>query len=202
MWRIGAPAGIGLLLAVAWARADAPPISPMAAIQKTVDAVLAVVNDTALQGRGLEEARREAVLRVIEPRFDFPQIARSALGRHWQARTPAERRQFVALFSRLLEDAYVGRILAYSGESIQYLGQSVSEDRATVRTRIVTHRDTEIPVDYRLAYRGERWLVYDVRIEGVSLVENYRVQFNDVMATSSFEDLLKKIEARVHHRDR
>ena len=74
----------------------------------------------------------------------------------------------------------------------------MSGDRATVRTRIVTLRDTDVPVDYRLVRQGDRWLVYDVRIEGVSLVENYREQFNDVIVRSSFGDLMKKIEARLH----
>lgn len=156
-----------------------------------------VVNDTTLQAPGREEARREAVLRVIEPRFDFPEIARLALGRYWRARSAAERRQFVTLFSRLLARAYLGRILAYSGESVQYLGQTLSDDRATVRTRIVTLRETDVPVDYRLLRHGDHWLVYDMRIEGVSLVENYRVQFNQAMATSSFGNLLKKMEARL-----
>lgn len=178
-------------------RADTPPASPIDEIHQTVDAVLAVVNDTTLQAPGREAARREAALRVIEPRFDFPEIARLALGRYWRARSAAERQQFVTLFSRLLERAYVGRILAYSGESVQYLGQTLSDDRATVRTRIVTLRDTDVPVDYRLLRQGDHWLVYDVRIEGVSLVENYRVQLNEVMATSSFGNLLKKMEARL-----
>jgi phospholipid transport system substrate-binding protein len=161
--------------------------------------VLAVLNDTALQSRGREEARRQAVLHVIQPRFDFEETARLALGRYWSARTSDERRQFVALFSRLLERAYVGRILAYSGESVQYLGQTVGNEHATVRTRIVTHHDTEIPVDYRLERRGDRWLVYDVRIEGMSLVENYREQFNDVIVSSSYGNLVKKMEARLHN---
>lgn len=186
------------VLAPTSASANIPPTSPIGQIHEAVDAVLAVVNDTALQAPGREETRREAVLRVIEPRFDFPEMARLALGRYWRARTAAERQQFVALFSRLLERAYVGRILAYSGESVQYLGQTLSDGRATVRTRIVTLRDTDVPVDYRLLRQGDRWLVYDVRIEGVSLVENYREQFNELMARSSFGDLLKKIEARLH----
>jgi phospholipid transport system substrate-binding protein len=188
----------GLVLVVTAAHADTPPASPLVQIHQTVDAVLAVLNDTALQPPGREEARRQAVLRVIEPRFDFEETARMALGRYWGSQTSDERRQFVALFSRLLERAYIGRILGYSGESVQYLGQTVGAERATVRTRIVTQRETEIPVDYRLLRQGNRWLVYDVRIEGMSLVENYREQFNDVIVSSSYGNLLKKMEARLH----
>ena len=187
-----------LILVVTAAHAETSPASPLVEIHRTVDAVLAVVNDQALQATGREEARRQAVLRVIEPRFDFEEMARLALGRYWSGRTSDERRQFVTLFSRLLERAYVGRILAYSEESVQYLGQTVGDERATVRTRIVTQRDTQIPVDYRLLRQGDRWLVYDVRIEGVSLIENYRQQFNDVIVSSSYGNLVKKMEARVH----
>ena len=190
-------AAAGLVLVSGVAFADTPPASPLTEIRRTVDAVLAVVNDTALQAPGRESARREAVLRVIEPRFDFSETARLALGRYWRARTDAERRQFVALFSRLLERAYVERILAYSGESVQYLGQTTGVDHATVRTRIATQRDTDIPVDYRLLRQGDRWLVYDVRIDGLSLVENYREQFNDVIVSSSYGNLVKKMEARL-----
>jgi phospholipid transport system substrate-binding protein len=167
-------------------------------IHRTVAAVLAVVNDKALPAPGREEARRQAVLRVIEPRFNFEETARLALGRFWRGRTGDERQHFVTLFSRLLERAYIGRILAYSGVSVQYLGQIVGDERTTVRTRIVTQRDADIPVDYRLLRQGDRWLVYDVRIEGVSLVENYREQFNDVIVSSSFGNLVKKMEARLH----
>jgi phospholipid transport system substrate-binding protein len=195
---LGALAVAGLVLVCSSTQADTPPATPLAEIHRTVDAVLAVVNDTALQAPGRKEARREAVLRAIEPRFDFPETARMALGRYWSELTDAQHRQFVPLFTRLLERAYVERILAYSGESVQYLGQTVGERRATVRTRIVTPRDTEIPVDYRLLRQGDRWLVYDVRIEGVSLVENYREQFNDVIVSSSYGNLVKKIEARLH----
>ena len=117
MRRLSRVAVAGLVLVFTTAHADTPPTSPIAEIHRTVDAVLAVLNDAALQAPGREEARREAVLRVVEPRFDFPEIARRALGRYWGARTAAERRQFVTLFSRLLERAYLGQILAYSGES-------------------------------------------------------------------------------------
>ena len=177
--------------------ATAPPAQPIQQVRETIDAVLAVLNDAALKAPGKKEARREAVLRTVESRFDFAETARRALGRHWRERTDAERREFVTLFSHLLERAYVGRILAYSGEFVEFLGETVDVDHATIRTRIVTLRDTEIPVDYRLLRRGDRWLIYDVRIEGVSLIENYREQFDDVIAASSYRELVKKIEARL-----
>ena len=187
----------GLVLVFSAAHANTLPASPLVQVHQTVDSVLAVLNDKALQAPGREEARRQAVLRVIEPRFDFEETARMALGRDWSARTSDERQQFVALFSRLLERAYIGRILGYAGESVQYLGQTVGNEHATVRTRIVTQRDIDISVDYRLSRQGDHWLVYDVRIEGVSLVENYREQFNDVIVTSSYGNLVKKMEARL-----
>jgi phospholipid transport system substrate-binding protein len=129
--------------------------------------------------------------------FDFRELSQRALARHWHARTPAERDEFVELFSDLLERSYIGKIEMYSGgERIQYTTETVEGDQATVRTRIVTKSGTEIPVDYRLHRLGDSWLVYDVTIEGVSLVANYRAQFNRIIQGSSYTGLVAKLTAK------
>ncbi len=141
-------------------------------------------------------ARRTAIRQAANRLFDFEETARRALGPHWQQHTPAEREKFVRLFSDLLEAAYVGKIDLYQGEKITYVGETVDGDQATVKTRIVTKQGNEVPVDYRLLREMDGWRVYDVIIEGVSLVANYRTQFNKIIQTSSYDDLVKRMRAK------
>src|SRR5262249_56940877 len=103
-----------------------------------------------------------------------------SLGRHWAARTPAEQKEFVALFADLLERSYISKIEVYGGEKITFSGEAVDGEQATVRTKLMTRQGTDVPIDYRMLRRGDRWLVYDVMIEGISLVSNYRTQFNKI----------------------
>ncbi len=202
MLRTGVLAAVSLVLVVQTpALAAVRPPSPLAEVRTTIDQVIAVLNDRAFEAPGREAERRQALLRVIEPRFDLAETARQALGRHWRERTPAEQEQFVGLFGQLLERAYARRIEAYAGQRIVYLGGRVDGEYATVRTKIVTERDGDISADYRLLRQGDRWLVYDVLIDNVGLVENYRDQFDDVLASFSYADLVKKIEARIHDLD-
>jgi len=107
-----------------------------------------------------------------------------------------DRQEFTGLFADLLERGYVARIEEYSGEKIVYAGDNVDADSAIVKTRFTTKSGTEIPVDYRMLRKGDRWLVYDVTVEGLSLVSNYRGQFNKIIETSSFQDLVKRMKAR------
>jgi phospholipid transport system substrate-binding protein len=158
---------------------------------------LRVLEDPALKQDVRGADRRAAIRTIAHEIFDFRELSRRALARHWQARTPAERDEFVQLFADLLERSYIGKVEMYSGgDSIQYMSETVEGDQATVRTRIVTRSGTEIPVDYRLHLVGDRWLVYDVAIEGVSLVANYRAQFNKIIQTSSFKALVDKLAAK------
>jgi len=139
---------------------------------------------------------RAEIRKIAQDTFDFEDMARRALGPHWAARTPEERREFVSLFVDLLERAYVGRIESGRGGKVAYTGENVDGDEATVRTRVVTAQRTEIPVDYRLHRTNGRWLAYDVNIEGISLVNNYRSQFNSVVQSSGFAALLDRLRAK------
>jgi phospholipid transport system substrate-binding protein len=146
----------------------------------------------------LANERREAVRKVANTIFDFPETAKRALGRHWQSLSEKDREEFVTLFSDLLERSYIGKIEQYSGERIRYLGDSADGDTAVVRTRLIAKNGTEVPIDYRMLRSGDRWLVYDVSIEGVSLIANYRTQFNKIIQTASYEELVKKMRAHDH----
>ena len=141
--------------------------------------------------------RRTVIRRVANDIFDFTETTRRSLGPHWHARTPQEREEITRLYGDLLERSYIGKIEMYSGEKIQFLGDTIDGDQATVRTRLVTKQGTDIPVDYRMhRVPGDRWLTYDVSIEGVSLVANYRAQFNKIIQTSGYASLVKKLAAK------
>jgi len=169
---------------------------PTDQIRTRVDRIVKVLEDPELQKESRSTERRSVIRRVADEIFDFREISQRSLGRHWQARTPAERAEFVALFGGLLSDMYISRIEAYSGERILYVGEAVDGDYVSVRTRIVTKQGTEIPVDYRMFQREDRWRVFDASIEGVSLVANYRAQFNSVVQRSSYQDLVTRLKTR------
>ena len=170
--------------------------TPTDQLRTQIDRVIKTLEDPALQKEGKTLERRKAVRRIAEEIFDFGETAKRSLARHWQARTPAEREEFVRLFADLLERSYITKVELFNGERITYAAETVDGDLAMVRTRIVTKQGTEIPVDYRMHKKGERWLVYDVVIEGVSLIANYRTQFNKIIQTSSYEDLVKRMKTK------
>jgi phospholipid transport system substrate-binding protein len=169
---------------------------PTDQVKSRVDRVIKILEDPQLKPDARTAERRAAIRLVANELFDFREISQRSLARHWQQRTPAEREEFSRLFGDVLELAYVSKIELYSGEKTQYVGELLDGEYATVRTRIVTKQGTEIPVDYRLLRMGDQWRAYDVLIEGVSLVSNYRSQFNAVIQKSSYEGLVKALRAR------
>ena len=173
-----------------WALAGVPSDQ----LRGQIDRVIKVLEDPELKKEGHAKDRRAAVRKIANDIFDFSETARRSLGRHWQGRTPAERDEFVQLFSDLLERSYISKIETYGGEKILYNSDSVEGDQAKVQTKLVAKGGSEIPIEYRMHKAGDRWLVYDVVIEGVSLVANYRTQFNKIIQTSSFKELMNKMK--------
>jgi phospholipid transport system substrate-binding protein len=155
---------------------------------------LKVLEDPALKEKPKE--RRVAVRKVADDIFDFGETAKRSLGRHWNARTQAERDEFVKLFGDLLERSYISKIELYGGEKIQYVGDKIEGDQASVLSKLFTKSGSDVPIEYRMLKKGDRWLVYDVIIEGVSLVANYRTQFNKIIQTSSYAELVRKMKTR------
>jgi phospholipid transport system substrate-binding protein len=192
--------GRALLLVVALAAIAARPAGagvPGDQLKTQIDRVLKALEDPDLKKDGRVKDRRAAVRRIANDIFDFEETARRSLGRHWQARTAAERDQFVQLFSDLLERSYISKVEMYGGEKIQYLGDAVDGEQARVQTKLLTKSGSDIPIEYRMHRKtGDRWLVYDVVIEGVSLVANYRTQFNKIIQTSSYQELVKKMKTK------
>jgi len=163
-------------------------------LRSRIDRVVTILEDPVLKVR--PEERRVALRGAATDIFDFAEITRRSLGRHWQAATPAEREELVLLFTALLERSYLGRIEQYTGERIAVVGEALDGELATVRTRLVSKGGTETAVDYRLYRAGDRWMAYDVSVEGVSLVANYRAQFNKIIQASSAQALVKRLRAK------
>lgn len=181
-----AAASLSLLAgAPAWA-------GPTDQLREYTDQVIKALDDPAL-ARG---DRRAAVRTIAHEAFDATETARRVLARHWQARTPAERDEFTQLFADLLERTYIARLDEYGGERIRYVSESIDGELATVRARIVTRTGIEVPVESRMVLRGERWLIYDLLIENVSLVANYRAQFDRIVRSSSYEELVRRLKQK------
>jgi phospholipid transport system substrate-binding protein len=177
----------------------APVTGPGEVVQSAVSRVVVAVQRTgtgahASQAQNqVRQQRRLELRRVAAELFDFDEISRRALSRHWAARTPEEQAEFTRLFTDLLERTYVGRIESYSGESIVYLGEAVDGSFATVRSKVVTRRRTETPFDYRLHLRDGRWRVYDILIDHVSFVATYRSEFARIIQRESYAALVERL---------
>jgi phospholipid transport system substrate-binding protein len=170
---------------------------PTEKIRQTTDKIISIISDPALKDPSKAKEKRRLIRRAVDERFDWQEMARRALARHWQRRTEEEKREFVRLFGQLVENTYMSRVENYSGEKVIYEGESIDKDYSVVRVKIATKKNTIIPVEYRLKKEGNDWLVYDVSIEGVSLINNYRTQFNGVISQSSYEELVKRLQAKV-----
>ena len=166
-------------------------------VKATVDQVIKILTDPALKGDQKAQERRAKLRQVVLQRFGFNEMAKRSLGVYWSERTAQERAEFVKLYTDLLERAYVDRIEGYTGEKILYTGEAVDGSYSEVRSKIVTKKSQEVPIVYRLVKNDANWEVYDILIEGVSLVNNYRAQFSKIIRTSSYEDLVKKMHAKL-----
>jgi phospholipid transport system substrate-binding protein len=184
------------------AAAAAPAGNPRDVVQAAVSRALTVLEEAQVTRSESQQAARTAVerirpelRRVAAELFDFDEMARRTLSRHWAGRSAKERAEFVTLFTDLLERSYLGRIEGYAGEKIAYLGESVDDDYAVVRSRVL-RRPRDIALDYRLHLRNGRWKVYDVLVDGVSWVSTYRSQFDRVILTSSWDELVDRLRKK------
>jgi len=169
---------------------------PTEQVRQTADQVLSVLQDSRLKSADKQKERREQIRQIIGSRFDFGEMAKRSLGSNWQKGNNDEQRQFVQLFTELLEKSYADQIESYDGEKIVYGRENVSQDQADVDTKILTKKGEQISINYKLRSAGNDWKVYDVVIENISLVNNFRSQFNRVLANASFAELLKKLQSK------
>jgi len=190
---------IGIAFFVLWVGCGFGPVwggVPTEKVKETADKIIAILSDPALKDPAKEKERREQIRRAVDEMCDWQEMSRRSLGRHWAQRSEQEKKEFVQLFGQLLETTYIDKVEGYSGEKVIYTGERVDGDYAEVEVKIVTKKNTEIPVVYKLRSRDQQWWAYDMVIEGVSLVNNYRTQFSDIMAKSSFEGLMKKLREK------
>ena len=165
-------------------------------LMETIDKGFAILKDPSLKGDEKVQERRQMLWKEISPVFNFEEMSKRSLGQHWKSRTPEEKKEFVELFTNILKDAYIGKTDTYSGEKVVIISEKQDKNYATVQTKIITNNGTEVSVDYNMLNNPGRWTIYDVVIEGVSLVNNYRSQFNNILIKSSYKELIQKIKAK------
>ena len=184
------------------ATAVAAPVStPREIVQSAVGRVLVALQRTdndatptsALRRMGGGDQRRAEIRRVATDLFDFDEISRRVLSRYWTERSAEEQAEFVALFTGVLERTYISRIEAYAGEKILYVSEVVDGPFATVRSKVVTRRRTETPLDYKLHLRDGQWKVYDILIDHVSFVATYRSEFTRILQREDYAGLLERL---------
>lgn len=168
----------------AWAGA------PTDQVRQYTDQVQKILEDPAM--RSVD--KRAAVRKVAIEIFDVNETARRALGPHWQTRNAAERDEFVQLFADLLERTYISKIDLYGGERLRYMSEAIDGEFAIVRAKVVTAKGVEVPVEARMLKRTDNWLIYDITIENVSLIGNYRTQFDRIIRTASFQELVRRLK--------
>jgi phospholipid transport system substrate-binding protein len=192
---------IGALALLVWASAPRPvqAAEPQDAVRQLIAGVTAVLDDPALQGPAQKSERQRRIAGIIHAAFHYEEMARHSLGGAWANLTPAQREEFTGLFAGLFERSYSVLVVRFLGErTTTYLDESSDGQRALVRTMLISQEDGELPVDYRLAAQDGRWAVVDIVVDGVSLAENYRVQFNKIVRTSSYQTLLERMRKRVN----
>ena len=164
---------------------------PFDTVKGHVNEVLRVLRDPALQGEANEEAKQEQIEAIADEMFDYVALSRLTLGRNWKKFNSDQKKEFVQLYRSILEKAYMDRILSYTDEKVTFGKETMlSEKKAEVQTHIIT-KSVEIPIFYRVYLKDGKWKVYDVIIEGISLVKNYRTQFRDILANNPPEEVLK-----------
>ena len=169
--------------------------NPTEDVKKTVDEVVHIVADKELKKN--DTKRRQALKKAISGIFDYSEMAKLSLGKHWPPRTAAEKKQFAELFATLLENSYAGKIESYNNEKIVYIKEiSLDDKHVEVKSKVVTAARDEFTLDYRLVNQNGKWMVYDVIIEGVSLVSNYRSQFNKIITNSGYDKLVQKLQSK------
>lgn len=187
-----------VFLAVMWVGLTVVPGyagAPTDSMKATIDEVLRVLREKELKQPAKAEERRQQLEKIVEARFDYQEMSRRALGAPWNTLSDREKQEFVGLFRTLLTNSYADKLETYSGEGVQYLNERTEKDYAEVRTKVLSGK-TEIPLDYRLINKAEDWRVYDVVVDGVSLVNNYRGQFTKILRASSYSDLVDQLRKK------
>jgi phospholipid transport system substrate-binding protein len=195
MHRAGLPVVIAVATFLSQGNALPAAVAPTEAVKRTIDEVLRILDDRGMQRPARLMERRKLLEKVIAARFDYREMAKRTLPTRWKTLTEDEQKEFVELFQSFLSASYADKIEGYSGEQVQYLAERLEGDYAEVRTKLVSEK-TEIPIDYRLMSKSEDWYVYDVIADGVSLVKNYRSQFDKIIRESGYPELVEDLRRK------
>ena len=197
-----------VFLTVMFAGAGFAPVSSLSAavpdpteqLRPFVGRIVDVLTDPALQGEENCLARRDKVMKIARERFDFYEMSKRVLGSQWRKLSDAQQQEFVSLFTTLLEHAYIGKIEDYSKQKVEFKDQRIKGTRAQVKT-VIIDKEITIPVSYIMLLKQDNWMVYDIVVEGVSLVRNYMDQFKEILRKDGYDSLLKQLEKKVTELD-
>lgn len=177
-----------------------PPVAaagqPTEQIRSAVTEGVEILNRARVDNQSGKAETIERLKKVVYPLFDFDEMARRSLGAHWRRLDPRQQKEFVAVFTELLEKTYAKNLDLYDGQRVAYLGETIDQDYSEVSTKLLGKKGESYSVVYKLHLVDGRWRIYDVVAEGISVVNNYRSQFNRVMANSSFEELIRRMKER------
>jgi len=166
--------------------------SPLEQVKLAVDQVIEVLRQDELQG----EARRKVLSELLRSRFDFFIMSQRTLGQHWKKATEQEQDEFVRLYSELLEASYIGKIEAYTDETVDFNSEKIDGTRAVVATVVHSH-NTDIPIDYSMVKIGDDWFVYDVVVEDISLIKNYRSSYGEIVRKEGYAGLFERMRKKI-----
>lgn len=168
---------------------------PTQQLQPIIDGLIEILADDSLKGDANKIERRKKIMAVISSGFDFKEMSRRVLGSTWNTISAEDKDSFTALMTKLLENVYVGKLESYSGEKVDFIAERIKGKRAQVTT-IIEHEGVKLPVHYIMQQEHETWMVYDINIEGVSLIKNYMEQFSSILRQEKYEGLVKIIEEK------
>ncbi|HEX2261255.1 MAG TPA: ABC transporter substrate-binding protein [Candidatus Binatia bacterium] len=169
---------------------------PLEVVRVAVDKAVQILKDPKLQSQDKKKERVDRLREALNPIFDYEEMAKRALGSHWRRRTPAEQEEFVKLFRDFLEKIYSDKVDLYGGEKVRFGREMIDKDFAQVESAVIKPNSEEIAVSYKLRQMNGQWKVYDVVVENISIVNNYRSQFDRVISSSSYEELVKRLQEK------
>ena len=170
---------------------------PTDLVKKATDEIISIISDPGMKASDRLAERDKLIRKAVDEIFDWEAFSRGTLARHWSAMTDQERQEFMAVFSSLLQRTYLSKVEDYSGGKAQFVDEVIDGEYAIVKSKVITAKKGDVPVEYRLRKKGTEWLVYDVQVNGVSLVNTYRGQFNDIIVQSSVHELINRLKVKL-----
>ena len=192
--------GIAILFLIAGGISSASPAGELTEqVRQTTDKIISILNDPGMKGPDKEEEKINLIRELVYKLFDREGVSRRVLARQWRKLNDQEKKDFIVLFNRLLERTYLEKIDSYSGQKVAYIGEKIDGKYGILKAKILSKNDKDIIIFYKAIKKNSKWLVYDVSVEGVSLVNNYRTQFQSIILQSSYDNLIKTLKAKVNN---